>query len=268
MVLCTNGRHQTWSVQTVSGSHLSHKASLNLFDLLPPEVNQGILSLLPNVASVNSAVLTCTSLYQAFRNSEWIILTKVLKQLIHPDTAFEAFLASRASILDREFKASSDPWNTEKAREVLRLYDGERSSSLIFQWTLRDALALSKLHEHACFFAGDFASSALSIDLKGASLSGDEMRPSASEMHRIQRTFYRFEIYCNLFRVRERRGCYGPRILLKPEQRIIPTDQQMMFFRRFPPWENEQLACVRDFLFNQVSVRMLDHASYVDLNLR
>ena len=240
----------------------AHRSS-NPFDTLPPELKQEIISLLPNVSSVKSAMMTCASLYHAFHDAEPLILTRVLQKQIHPDIAFEALLSYKTWLLDQTFKALDEPWDTDAVRDVLRSYNGNRSPSLRSEWVLRNALFLSNLHEQVEFFSQRFASSALSIDLTGAPFSSYEAQPSAGEIHRIQRTFYRFEIYCNLFRLHERKGRYGPRNLLRPSQRICPREQQRILFEQFPPWENEQLACIRDYLINQVSVRMLDQASFV-----
>ena len=57
-------------------------------------------------------------------------------------------------------------------------------------------------------------------------------------MYRIERSFYTFEIYCSLFG--------------KSRSRLSLNDQLDLFFNRFAPWENEQLACVHDFLLDEL----------------
>lgn len=59
---------------------------------------------------------------------------------------------------------------------------------------------------------------------------------STNEVTRIERSLYRFEIYCNLFRD-SAQFTFAP----GPEQREA-------YFSKFSPWENEQLACVQDYL--------------------
>lgn len=56
-------------------------------------------------------------------------------------------------------------------------------------------------------------------------------------MIRIQRAFYRFEVYCNLFQ--------------NPE-RFDFREQRDIFFLKFSDWENEQLACMYDYLFRVI----------------
>ena len=225
---------------------------------LPPELKQAIFSLLPDVLSIPAIILTCSVLSRAFLDAESLILTRILQRQIHSNIAFEAYLALNSSQLDLSFRTlKEEPWDLDKVRKLLENCDGNRSSSLDQRWRLRDALALSKLHEHVQFFTDRFASSALSIDPTGEVLSFSESQPSVTELHRIQRTFYRFEIFCNLFREREHKGRDSVSKILNPntEAGLSPKEKQTLFFARFPPWENEQLACIRDYLFDQLFER-------------
>lgn len=64
--------------------------------------------------------------------------------------------------------------------------------------------------------------------------------PSKTELLRIYRAFYRFEIYCGLFR--------GP---------TYPGVSRYMsgpFFDVFPPWEVEETACIIGYLLKQYYV--------------
>ena len=65
---------------------------------------------------------------------------------------------------------------------------------------------------------------------------GPEFAPlSDTETARIIGAFYRFEIYCNLFRKSDKK-------------QYSLDDKTRMFFKGFSPWENEQLACVENYL--------------------
>ncbi|KAI5859877.1 hypothetical protein GGS23DRAFT_614708 [Durotheca rogersii] len=65
---------------------------------------------------------------------------------------------------------------------------------------------------------------------------------SGQELVRIKRALYRFELYCKLFP--------------PPEQHYLESSfitAQLVFSRRFPAWENEQLASIRESLWRKVT---------------
>ena len=64
---------------------------------------------------------------------------------------------------------------------------------------------------------------------------------STSEYTRICRAFYRFHIYCQLFSQRKHLNHH-----------VRSVDQKSNFFDHFAPWENEQFACIFEFLFDIV----------------
>lgn len=63
---------------------------------------------------------------------------------------------------------------------------------------------------------------------------------TSSELCRFERTSYRFEIYCNVCRIAQ-----GDQFDQRKQMRALLDS--------FSPWENEQLACIHDFLFQLVS---------------
>ncbi|KAI9780859.1 MAG: hypothetical protein M1839_006486 [Geoglossum umbratile] len=110
------------------------------------------------------------------------------------------------------------------------------------KWTPADALAASKLHFYVHSFAMKFASTALS---KIPSRYGQQPPPTRQELERIKRALYRFEIYRNIF---------PPRSYKSHVANVDGTEMlNKVFFSKFAPWENEQLACIYDFLVEEVS---------------
>lgn len=117
---------------------------------------------------------------------------------------------------------------------LMTVYDGTRQASLPLEWKLHDALALEELHDHVEFFTQGFISSALAV-----SPAVNALVPSSSvsstERHRIERTLYRFELYCNLFQKRMRKRRELSRNRLNLEERFNDLEQRKVFFDRFPP---------------------------------
>ncbi|MCJ1256204.1 hypothetical protein MMC24_004024 [Lignoscripta atroalba] len=136
----------------------------------------------------------------------------------------------------------------ERTREFLSHYQAtDELSKPPPAWTVLDAISVSNLHCHVDYFIKKFTSSILSVHPVSGTIDPDYSPPSMNEVCRIQRIFYRFELYCNLFREYNRR----PR---DKEHRFSAAEQERLFHRKFATWEIEQLACVRDYLMRQLSV--------------
>lgn len=101
-------------------------------------------------------------------------------------------------------------------------------------WPLLDALRISDFHAHVRHFAADFATTALASCYTGSTST----LPTKTEIARIERAFYPFELYCKLFP-----SSHTPRRARKHHE---------IFFSKFSAWENEQLACVHDYLVKTV----------------
>lgn len=197
---------------------------------LPPELKQALLSALPDVSSLRSAALSCSFLYHAFLSAEELITTQVVKNQIDADVLPEALTALKT------FR--SQPWSRQG---VIDFVDGHHlcfRTSPPESWSLSEALPLGNLHASVEKFASDFIAEMLNTSSDFAYIDVPPGWPvSRHEMNRIQRAFYRFETYCHLFR--------NPHAFDAHEMRDV-------FFFKFSHWENEQLACIHDYLFRAV----------------
>jgi hypothetical protein len=207
---------------------------------LPIELRSLILQNLPDIRSLISSLLAHSSLYDAFRDDHTITV-KVLKNQISPPSLLYHALAVHQS-------ASLRPRSRHQVQELLNSYHKTASTQLFCllpQVSLSDALRMAKIYEHVVFFTANFVSVTLPL-LSSSKDTQDSLLapPSPSELHRIQRSFYRFELYCNLFR-RHRRS--------KPDTLFSAKEQGEIFFKRYSPSENEQLACIHDYLLQQLS---------------
>ena len=207
--------------------------SLARLEHLPSELIEHILGLLPDVTSLLSSILSCSSLYSVFSKVEILITSKVVERSISEEVLPEAVATWKSSLLGLR----RDVLLQDFADDQLRSRQHSKPS-----WTLSEALPLAGLHRHVEYFSTDFALQTL------AGLGEDYTyntalteSPSSDELHRIQRAFYRFEIYCNLSRSRQ------------PDPFVLDEQPLMVFFSKFSPWENEQLGCIHDYLFHKVS---------------
>ena len=210
-------------------------ASKVRLESLPSEIIQHLLCFIPDVTSLWSTILTCSSLYNAFINAEALITSHVVKNFIDVDVLPEAVAALKSSRLA--------PFKRDRVLEFVQSQLVSRKSPQI-SWILPEALPLSNLHQAVEYFAASFALRTLAR-LSPSAFAGTlpEYPLSPEELYRIQRALYRFEIYCNLFRGRKSGA-------------LDINEQQEVFFSKFSPWENEQLGCVHDYLFHLISPGM------------
>ena len=203
-------------------------AVISTIEKFPLELKQALLSALSDISSLRSAALSCSSLYHAFLSAEELITTQVVKNHIDADVlpeAVAAFNSSRSQSLD-----------TQGVLDFINHHFCSRTSP--DSWTLSEALRLGSLHSTVERFASEFISEMLNTSSKFAYIDAPPGWPvSRHELNRIQRAFYRFEVYCNLFR--------DPKV-------FDSFEIGDLFMFSFSHWENEQLACVHDYLFRVV----------------
>ncbi|TGO47290.1 hypothetical protein BCON_0285g00150 [Botryotinia convoluta] len=224
------------------------RESKSRLELLPVEAIQAIQCLIENVPDLLSIILTCKAIYKAFVSAEQFILKQVLTNEIGSEVLSEAVLTA---LISRQVPVSDD---------VLDEYDNcfienDRDIELKAYSDLRicDALFLSKLHSHVVYFTNDFISKAFAsrIFTKNNSITIWQLPASDKEKRRIQRTFYHFQIYCYIV--------YGKKTLFPVH---LHLDQNRIFFNHFSVWENEQLACVHDYMFRIIAPgfdELVDH---------
>lgn len=197
----------------------------NTLTSLPPEITQAIFCCLPDVASLKSLVLSHSSLYHVYLDAESLVLGEILRRQIGSE------MISFATVLSKSYNLR--PWSKAGVLDILsRLH--EREAPML--WTLPQALCVSQFHTHVEFFVAGFAVAKLADE------TPKEL--SSHEKLRITRSFYLFELYCNLFRARKS---------VKTD-RFSAEEQRDLFFTRFAPWENEQLGCIHDYLFEQFCI--------------
>jgi len=192
-----------------------------------------ILFALSDVPTLKSTVLTCSAFYSAFSIAQVSITTHVLTNQVGMDVLPEAIVT---------LESQTAPWTKQSVHAFCQKHLRSRSTPPQDQsWTLSKALPVGILHRCVQTLADLFVSQALSQPSGPGKLDHVPSYPlSHMELARIQRAFYRFEMFCNLFGNGVDKDYSGYRDV-------------RMFLRRFSSWENEQLACVHDFLMRLIS---------------
>ncbi|CAF9935101.1 hypothetical protein IMSHALPRED_010107 [Imshaugia aleurites] len=233
---------------------------------VPVEIKQAIFSSLPDVASLKALILTCTCLYHAFLDAASPTLTKILQAQIDPRLMRDAVTTYHSSrIPPRSRPAAQDLLRgyiqsrndllrgyIRRRHDLLKGYIQSRTPLVLPTWILHSALELSEMHGHVQYFAYKFISFALSHNPVSGRPEKKAASISLSEITRIQRTLYRFEIYYNVFAEPRGSQCLRRTTFNHDtfDHDVIVRDEYLS--KGFAPWENEQLACIRDFLLEEL----------------
>ena len=204
---------------------------------LPTELAQAILSFSPDSFTLRALVLSASSFYKAFLTAQNLILNVVL----HNEYCEGVLPDAIAALISSHVQSR----NEEEVEEFLSQYKSELQP-VPASWSLSDSLKLSRIRRSVSYFAEDYA-----VTLTGNPVTGvhDEhpMTLTRTEMDRIERALYRFEVFCNLFRTTE---------IMASIERGDMEEQQTLFLRKFAPWENEQVGCIYHHLWSCLSIRM------------
>ncbi|KAI1311828.1 hypothetical protein F5Y03DRAFT_342503 [Xylaria venustula] len=208
---------------------------------LPLELLQMILSALPDVVLLQTAVLSCPLFYRSFLEAESAIVTQVLFNQLDMTLLPEAIATAESACLRPH---DTDPKSREAIIEFVTRNLHQRST-LPGSWSLTKALHIGRFHFHVQAFTDMFINTTFAriprVQSDSVATRTATRAATRQERKRVECALYRFEIYCNLFR--ESRNAESP----------IYEEQRQLFFQNFAPWENEQLGCIHDFLFEVIA---------------
>jgi hypothetical protein len=206
---------------------------------LPPELIRAILSQLSGLTALRCAILSCPLILNSFTGSSSVIATRVfLNELDSCDVRPEAMAALLASRLAKPTRSS--------AHEFYKAHLQKGNVEIGICLTLNEVADLSRLHSAASRLVKDFTEAILQklvATMKDGHTfqpQSQPLEPSTLERHRIMRTLYILETFFNVFRQTS-----------MPD--VEPGQCMNDFLLNFADWEIEQIACVQDFLFFQVS---------------
>ena len=179
-----------------------------------------------------------SEMYRTFVSTQSLVLRQVLQKEIPLDVQPEA---------EAVYISSTSPQDLSRFFRFV----GTDSAPLCFEQsappiTVLTAMRLSLMHYYVTFFTRKFCTSILSQNPISGLPDNNYCPPSENEIHRIQRTFYRLELYCNMARREKGYDNEG-------REGTFPIGQLKQFLLAIPPWELEQLACVRDYCYRKIA---------------
>ncbi|VUC25572.1 unnamed protein product [Clonostachys rosea] len=212
------------------------------FNTLPIELRRLILAELDSFSSLASAILTCRALHSAYLlKPSGAITASILVNQVGYDVLPEVTIALASSQLP--------PHSPEASDVFITTYLASRTIHQI-PASLGAYSRLEELNSCVTSLAQWFADDCLGrLETSGDGSSNVAAPPTASEIARIKRALYRFEIFCNLY-------------YRKSPSQPVSHDSLATFCLCFAPWENEQLGAILDFLFRIASPAFNDVAAH------
>ncbi|KAL3491189.1 hypothetical protein BJX62DRAFT_237427 [Aspergillus germanicus] len=211
-----------------------------LLERLSTELIQAILSELSDIQSLESAVLTGPCLYAAFKGTKSQIVKSVLSQQFDADLLHDA-LAVEVSMQKK------NTWQESDVNDFLDSYlcRNKQPFHSVLDYTLSQALRLARLLAVIDRFTRDLTAPILArnkpLQDRHAEPPDPALPLSQTDRTRFVRTFYQFQIYCSLF---------GD-LMKCPYQ--DGSERSFEYFALFSAWENEQLACIHDYLLRVIA---------------
>lgn len=135
-------------------------------------------------------------------------------------------------------------------RAFLTDYDEQRRCGMPNAKVLSfaDAIRIANLEQVITLVTADFVRTTL--EACPVSVNQDRgldlLAPSSTELRRIHRALYRFQMFCNLFSHGEDNPWMdiGSRV-------FDPQDKSFIFLLMFAAWEVEELGCIRDYIISK-----------------
>ena len=235
---------------------------------MPVEAKIEIFTSLPDLWNVNSLCLTSRCFHHAFREGENQVVRTIISRQIDGRYVREILAVAKSSLI------TPVSWSKQGVEQILSDYFNAGPDATSVQWTMssgRNIEILSRvlIPVDTATFANSAYEKILNDEFfvnqpgsepEDQSVSGFEdmnLNMSDAEISRFIRAFWRFELYCNLFRIQNLEDG-------SVQERILRADQKTLFFDHFAPYENEQLACIDDYFWDQISPAF-DHIAQHDI---
>lgn len=160
-------------------------------DSLPVEIKVAMYTRLHDVPSLRSLNLTSTSFHHSFLAYESFIVLNVFQNECDLTFLREVLAVLRASQMKLSFK--------DMVKQITHLYFATEPSFDLIHWNMSTALRFSHLLKLIQAFTVEFASAALPIHPKTNKHERFPRLPTAAELRRFERSFWRFEFCCTIF---------------------------------------------------------------------
>lgn len=222
---------------------------------LPLHLVGQILTQLDDLQTLDSAILSHPLLYASYKDlGATTVLLSIVRNQIPQDVMPYAIMAYKAQTVDlrHAYTLATRAFFRRSQRDFLDKYVQYSLPREKDAYTVPSfAAALIKTHSAVQYFCNRFIQDVL--PLAPQCIAPDSARlsptaPSSTEVYRIQKALYRFQVYCNL-RVRQESeledGTDVGAVHMRERDSLFHIQH---LFSESSPWVNEQLACIHDYL--------------------
>lgn len=218
---------------------------------LPVEIQSAVLLNIRDIVSLKSIVHALPTYHGAYLSQRHAILKRVLFNSIHPDVLYDAFSAIEST---RTLTSNAED-RVARVKAFLSEYKGNRNT-----WTspehldLESASKLARLQNQVQHATEDLCQQAFSSYPFTSNRAEHCEQLSSNESRRFYRAFYRFEIFCILFRNSGNPPDHESLSDAASEDgdstsELDAMEKESRFLSQFNPWEVEELACIRDYFY-------------------
>lgn len=239
--------HKTIDTATQDIDESKPVAKLGLEDLAV-ELKLALLLNLPNLSDLQSLVHASPLYHSVYRTDRYGILQRVL--LNELDQRSFQYILNIGRALNIRHKRPEAKEEILKFLEVFKNSDIEPASELQAVF-LRHGPRLARIQLSVEFAMHDFCTSVISKHPTTGEPLEEDVILSPTERARISRAFYRCQIFCIVFR----------EDLYLPHVDFNITEKSFLFLNLFPPWENEEIACVVDYMKRKYATLYEKHAT-------
>ena len=220
----------------------------------PPEIKVMILCHMPSLSSLSSIVHASPTYNQAYLGAREKILHNITVRTLQRNDI--GLLDPWTAIHAPQFDHYS-PHHVETIRKCLERYAEGRMDNTRRRLAPQDSVAILSLHRKFTVLMAKYCKALLSKNPFTEAADNDPLPPSRSELHRLYRALWRYEIYSKLFGPsKEPSGRDLSMTSIDSAIGIEPSDTPGYtsraeiahdFFGLFPIHEVEELACLQRF---------------------
>jgi len=221
------------------------------FEILPVEMLTKILQSLSTPRDLASLIRASPGCFRTYIARPVPVISAILKTAIHPRVlhhALAVFYAPERDLLTPQLRSAY--------LDRYFLTEGAGAESFALPRDKATLQTLWKLHSRTTYFLDDYTSKAADLlndkPFRAHLRPGTFAKPLSDKEHkRLQRAFYRHELYCRIFPVKCR--CFFP----NTGSYVSAADQSALFLTKLEPWEIEEMSCVH-YYFTTVTQDMVD----------
>jgi hypothetical protein len=213
-------------------------------DKLPTELKISILKAVPDISTLCTLFNASPLYYQAYMSQRRLILSSILSNL-PPSIATESLAVLQIS----RIPSGTESKCKEAVEKFATQYKQQQQvmiAQTLINLDLEDVVAMATLHLLIERMTQRFCDSRCALNPITCEAEPTYERLSASETIRIQRAFYRLELFSRTFQFDWR---HWPLLyLLHGDPRTYPL------FSNYTPWEKEEIGCVVEFMSDMYEV--------------